>query len=114
VDLYMVTSAQWGVAKLIRTGSADFSTAAVTHWHRRSDGGLVERNRLHPPARSAEQVRCHALRSGRQIPLAAPRETPTEASAFEALGVAYVPPEDRRDAHAFHVASTRWTPGAAA
>lgn len=79
VDLFLVIPpAQWGAIFTIRTGSADFSRWLMTP---RRKGGCMPDNM---------RQRDGALWDGEQM-----LETPTEESYFEALGIPWVPPEQR-------------------
>lgn len=74
LDLFLTTPESWGIIFLIRTGSAEFSEAVVTHAKRigkRCLGGYLQ---------TAE---------GDVI------ETPEEESVFKALGLEYVSPDER-------------------
>lgn len=86
LDLFLTVPERWGIIYLIRTGPAEFSQAVVTH----------------------------ALRVGRPCRDGAlthdglPIVTIDEADAFAALGLLYVPPEERVDRN-----SLRYQPGCA-
>lgn len=75
LDLFIARPENFGIIHLIRTGSAEFSQAVVTHAKRRGtpcvDGFLTE--------------------NGRNV------STPTERDAFDYLGLEYVEPCKRRD-----------------
>lgn len=79
VDLFMATRETWGVIYTIRTGSADFAKALVTHWTAISNGGHSATGRL----LDAE---------GR------PLETPEEEDVFLHCGLRWIPPAERIDA----------------
>ncbi len=80
LDLFVVLPpAQFGPQLVIRTGPAEFSKRFVTL---RAFGGLM-------PNHLRERDGC--IWNGD-----APLDTPTEASVFEALGLAWVEPGDRR------------------
>lgn len=81
LDLFLPTPEGYGAQELIRTGSAEFSEAVVTHARRVGycfDGGCLWRqaNSNNPPAI------VHA---------------PREADIFAALGLQCIPPSERRD-----------------
>jgi DNA polymerase/3'-5' exonuclease PolX len=81
LDLFAVTTpAQWGVIFTIRTGPGAFSTRLVTP--RRYGGGMPEGYR----------VRAGALWDGARLV-----ETPEEGDLFAALGLPWLPPEQRTD-----------------
>lgn len=77
LDLFLTAAEQFGIIYLIRTGSAEFSQAVVTH-----------AKRIGKP--------CHdgALRESASI-VAAAIPTPEESDVFRALGLQSVPPEKR-------------------
>jgi DNA polymerase (family 10) len=75
LDLFLCAPDNWGWILAIRTGSAEFSTALLTHAKRL--GYHSEKGRLH---------------QGGQ-----PLATPEEADVFRLLRLAYVPPEARRN-----------------
>lgn len=87
LDLFIVLPpAQWGVLFTIRTGSAEFSHRLVTDkrqgglmppWYKVKDGCLV-RVPAPPPDLGADSV-----------------NTPTEESFFAAIGLSWIPPEER-------------------
>lgn len=71
--------AQWGVIKLIRTGSGDFNKRFVLQW---SQGGKI--------LRAGMQIRDGALYDrGVLVP------TPEEIDVFKAVGLAYLEPWER-------------------
>lgn len=77
VDLFLPASAaHWGCVFTIRTGSAEFSQWLVTEPCRKR-GGMFRDGRLWV--------------AGRLV------DTPEEADVFTALGVPWVPPEERDD-----------------
>ncbi|MDD5367477.1 MAG: hypothetical protein PHQ40_00465 [Anaerolineaceae bacterium] len=78
LDLFLTTKEQWGCIFLIRTGSAEFSKWLVT---RRSVGGGCPTGMYFKDG--------HLWRNGVSM------ETLEECDVFEALGVCYVPPENR-------------------
>jgi DNA polymerase (family 10) len=85
VDVFMVVPpASWGLILLIRTGPADYSQWLVTYARRQ--GMHVIGGRLHNglgiPGR--EDCACEVI------------PTPTEESVYEALGLPWVEPADRR------------------
>ncbi len=80
IDLFLAQRDNWGLTLLVRTGSAEFSTAMLAHWKRRQgigrDGAGSVDGRL-------------ASRDGRAVP------TPEEDTVFALLGLPFVPPERR-------------------
>lgn len=82
LDLFSVLPpAQWGVLFMIRTGPAEFSHRLVT---KRTQGGLLpDWYRVHDGALIWAET-------GESI------DTPTEESFFEAVGLKWLPPEQRR------------------
>jgi DNA polymerase/3'-5' exonuclease PolX len=78
VDLFITSPAQWGVIFAIRTGSADFSKWLVT-WRR--NGGALPGNMF--------------VREGRLCLASGPLETPEEIDFFRAIGLDWIPPEER-------------------
>ncbi len=85
VDLFCVLApAQWGVILLIRTGPAEFGKRLVSH--RRAGGLLPE----------WLTVRDGALWQNETLSLPAEQlSTPEEADVFQALNLAWIPPEKR-------------------
>jgi DNA polymerase/3'-5' exonuclease PolX len=83
LDLFLATPANAGLVLAIRTGSADFSRALVTYARR--IGWYVDDGRLWNAA-----DKC--------VP------TPDERSVFAALGLAWVPPEEREDGSGLRLA----------
>lgn len=79
VDVFMPDVERWGLIYTIRTGSALFSEALVTHWTKYSGGGHAKEGRL-------------VDASGRKL------GTPEEADVFCALGLKFTPPPARVDA----------------
>lgn len=78
VDLFITTLPQWGVVYTLRTGSADFSRWLVTL---KRNGGALPSNMF---------VRDGLLQmAGGVIP------TPEETDFFRALGLDWIPPEER-------------------
>lgn len=79
VDVFLAHPGNWGTILLIRTGSAEFSQAVMSHTLRKgmrfTEGHLENEN-------------------GRPVP------TRTEESVFEALGLKWVEPQDRTGAEA--------------
>ena len=65
---------------LVRTGSAEFSTAALVRWKRRQGIGPEQTGRV-----GGRLVR----RDGEVVP------TPEEETVFELLGVPWIAPEQR-------------------
>lgn len=91
LDLFSTTREQWGVILLLRTGPAEFNRQLVL---KRSQGGWLPRGlffrdgwlwRLPPPY------------DGDPAHPATPVPTPEEEDVFRALGLVYVPPEQRSD-----------------
>ena len=78
LDLFLTTPEKWGSVFTIRTGSADFSHRLVT---KKRLGGLC------PAYMSFNDGR---LWSNGQV-----LSTPEEADIFQALGIAWIPPEGR-------------------
>ena len=91
LDLFAVIEpAQWGVIYAIRTGSAEFSRRLVTPRYMRADGLLpsdyaIRDGQLWREPWSQEQRRI--------VPMVVP--TPEEADLFRAIGLAWIPPEER-------------------
>jgi len=81
LDIYSTTPEQWGVTLAIRTGPADFSRRLVTP---RNQGGLC------PSYCQFKGWRVRHRGAGREL------ETPEERDVFEALGLDWIEPEDRR------------------
>lgn len=80
VDLFLVTPpAQWGAIYTIRTGPADFSKWLMTS---KRHGGAMP---------GYLKQKDGALWNGKTIV-----ETPTEESYFEALGIDWIKPENRK------------------
>lgn len=75
LDLFLTVPERWGIIYLIRSGPAEFSQAVVTH-----------------ALRVGRPCRDGALTEG-----GLPIVTIDERSAFAALGLHYVPPEERVD-----------------
>lgn len=73
LDLFLTTPEGWGIILLIRTGSAEFSQAVVTHAKR--IGRPVENGRLTIGG--------------------VPVQTREESDVFETLGLRYVEPRNR-------------------
>lgn len=82
VDIFLAQPDNWGWILLVRTGSAVFSTGALTAWKRLQGIG--------PDAKGSIDGRL-VDRAGRQI------ATPEEATVFELLGMEGVPPRRRTD-----------------
>ncbi len=80
VDLFLAEADNWGLTLLVRTGSAEFSTAALARWKRRQGIGPEQAGSV-----SGRLVR----RDGEVVP------TPEEATVFELLGVPWIAPEQR-------------------
>lgn len=78
-DLFCADAQTWGCLCVIRTGPAEFSHKLVTH--RRLNGLCPAHLRF---------------KDGRLWAQKEPLETPTEESVFKALGVDYIPPEERK------------------
>lgn len=78
LDLFITTPQQWGVIFTLRTGSAEFSHKLVT---KRQQGGLC-------PAYLS-------FRDGRIWNNGQAIDTPEERDVFEALGLAWIEPEER-------------------
>jgi DNA polymerase/3'-5' exonuclease PolX len=91
IEVWMVfEDAQWGLAKLIRTGPADFNVRVMSfalhkHWHV-SDLLLHQHEKSVPGRKDAckRGIDCKLLAS-----------TPTEKDVFEVLGLDYLLPEAR-------------------
>lgn len=82
VDIRSCTDASaWGAWLVIATGPADFNRALVTP---RAKGG-----KLPPGFEWKRDAGFHLYRFGGRV------ETPTEQSVFAALGLDYLPPEER-------------------
>jgi len=82
VDLFLAQADNWGVMLLVRTGSADFSTAILARWKRLQGIG-----REQPGSVDGRLV----TRVGQVVP------TPEEETIFELLGVEPIAPELRTD-----------------
>ena len=78
VDLFMVTHETWGVQSAIRTGPALFSKDLVTRWRDSKPGRSVKNGRVYE--------------SGNKL-----ADTPEEKDVFEAMGIVWVAPGDRKD-----------------
>ena len=83
VDIFMPSVENWGYIFMLRTGSAEFMKEVVTHARR--VGHHFDKGRLHL--------------SG--IPV----ETREETDVFNALGLAYVKPENRNSARSLKIAA---------
>jgi len=83
LDLFLARPANWGMIFVIRTGSADFSAALMTHAKRR-----------HMPC-----VEGMLTRGGRPV------ETPEEADVFRLRGISWVEPRDRSGWEAIRVSA---------
>lgn len=75
LDLFLTTPKSWGVIFLIRTGSAEFSQAVVTH----------------------AKYHGKPVKNGRLTMSGVPVETPEEEDVFRLLGLEYVEPSKRID-----------------
>jgi DNA polymerase (family 10) len=78
IDLFIVTPETWGIQFLIRTGGEEFSHWMVTS--RTADGAL-------PVG--------FQVRDGRLWKLGQPLNTPEEIDVFNAIGLPFIPPEQR-------------------
>lgn len=78
IDLFITTPAEWGYTFTIRTGSADFSRRIVTP---KQKGGYLP-GHLHVGE-------CRLWKNGQAL------ETPEEEDIFKALGLEWIPPEER-------------------
>jgi DNA polymerase/3'-5' exonuclease PolX len=81
LDLFIAQPSNWGMIYLIRTGSADFTTAVVTH-----------AKRIGLPC-----VNGFLTRNGQ------PLETPEENDVFNILNLEYIAPERRTSYHSLRV-----------
>jgi DNA polymerase/3'-5' exonuclease PolX len=77
LDLFLTTPDKWGVIFLLRTGSKDFNTALIAHLN------------------TSTLMR---IRDGRIMDRGQALDTPEEKDIFEAAGLEWVEPEDRKDA----------------
>ncbi len=80
VDLFLAEADNWGLTLLVRTGSAEFSTAALARWKRRQGIGPEQAGSV-----GGRLVR----RDGEVVP------TPEEEAVFELLGMPWIAPEQR-------------------
>jgi len=80
VDLFLAETDNWGLILLVRTGSAEFSTAALARWKRRQGIGPEQAGSV-----GGRLVR----RDGEVAP------TPEEETVFELLGLPWIAPEQR-------------------
>ena len=78
IDLFLTTTAQWGIIFMIRTGSADFSHRMVTP---RSQGGLMPSNLRVKDGLLWEDENC--------------LQTPEEEDVFRIFGMNWIEPENR-------------------
>lgn len=87
VDLFLVTADTWAVQLAIRTGSADFSHWLVTaNYH----GGALPMGYVIAEGRLARYTGPDP-HTRRALPIA----TPEEADLFTAIGLPWIPPEER-------------------
>lgn len=82
VDLFLAEADNWGLILLVRTGSAEFSTAVLARWKRRQGIGPEQAGSV-----GGRLVR----RDGEVVP------TPDEETIFTLLGVPFIPPEQRHE-----------------
>lgn len=86
VDLFLCVGGNWGVIFCIRTGSAEFSQALVTHAKMRT-GWRIDKGHLIEQTDHAEFITpCYE-----------------EVELFDRLGLEYIDPRDRVDARAVRV-----------
>lgn len=78
VDLFITTAPEWGYTFTIRTGSADFSARIVTP---KQKGGYLPGH--------LQVGYCRLWKNGQAL------ETPEEEDIFKALGLEWIPPEER-------------------
>ncbi len=80
VDLFLAEADNWGLTLLVRTGSAEFSTAALARWKRRQGIG---------PEQAGSVGGRFVRRDGEVVP------TPEEEMVFELLALTWIAPEQR-------------------
>lgn len=92
IELFIVPPEEWGVALVIRTGNAEFSKAFVTERSRGGllpDGWCVRNNRLW---RKCQREDVEVVPGS----WADPVDTRDEGQVFEAIGLGWITPADRR------------------